>query len=607
MNIIQAMEDRELFAGHFAKRRLLGSGDSWKSWKAFLAGLFGLPLTGGLRDIYERHTGRKDVAEVQEAWAICGRRSGKTEIGAVTGVFLATFRDYRPYLAPGETAVLPIICPDRRQAVVMLSYVKALLKGSRLLEEMVSRELAESVELKNGVTIAVMTASYRATRGFTMVSCILDEAAFLRDESGANPDKEIIAAALPAMATIPGALLLGISSPYAKRGALYERFQNYYGVTGSPVLVWRGSTHEMNPTISRTFIAAQYLKDPAAASAEYGASFRDDVESFVGSAVIEPLVIRGRRELPFDDKHTYVGFVDPSGGSSDSMTLAIAHVEKGVGILDCVREVKPPFSPESVCREFSSTLRRYRLHEVIGDRYSGAWVKEGFAKHLIEYRLAEKSRSDLYLELLPALMSQQVELLDHAGLISQLSSLERRTTRFGRDAVDHQSGGHDDIANVVAGALVLAIGESTASYGVLDAMKAKFEQFGDDVEKWLTPRPREPKPSPVAARQSPAKPKAAERPTCPACGNAAVVRLAVVTQSWGYRCNQCGATFTQDGSVLSKPDNVSGPCCGNPLPVKIGNSQHCNSCGKDTPLGQVAYGISRKDYEASRGSGRFSH
>jgi hypothetical protein len=41
-------------------------------------------------------------------------------------------------------------------------------------------------------------------------------------------------------------------------------------------------------------------------------------------------------------------------------------------------------------------------------------------------------------------------------LISQLHGLERRTARGGKDSIDHGPGAHDDIANAVAGALVLA-------------------------------------------------------------------------------------------------------------------------------------------------------
>ena len=37
-------------------------------------------------------------------------------------------------------------------------------------------------------------------------------------------------------------------------------------------------------------------------------------------------------------------------------------------------------------------------------------------------------------------------------LVNQLCGLERRTARSGKDSIDHGPGGHDDLANSVAGA-----------------------------------------------------------------------------------------------------------------------------------------------------------
>jgi len=48
-------------------------------------------------------------------------------------------------------------------------------------------------------------------------------------------------------------------------------------------------------------------------------------------------------------------------------------------------------------------------------------------------------------------------LLDHPKLIAQLSGLERRTARSGRDSIDHAPGAHDDVANSCAGALLSAL------------------------------------------------------------------------------------------------------------------------------------------------------
>ncbi len=170
----------------------------------------------------------------------------------------------------------------------------------------------------------------------------------------------------------------------------------------------------------------------------------------------------GRRELPPVDGVSYVGFIDPSGGSQDAMTLAIAHREDDYAVLDAVREVRPPFSPEAVVAEFAQVLRTYYVTRVSGDRYAGEWCRERVRKASLEYDVCERSKSDLYRELLPALNSGRVELLDHARLRAQLAGLERRTARGGRDSIDHAPGAHDDVVNAAAGALV-----SAASRGVV--------------------------------------------------------------------------------------------------------------------------------------------
>ena len=68
--------------------------------------------------------------------------------------------------------------------------------------------------------------------------------------------------------------------------------------------------------------------------------------------------------------------------------------------------------------------------------------------------LESRSKSELYGELLPALNSGQVELLDNERLRRQLCSLERRVHAGGRQSIDHPARGHDDLINGTAGVLV---------------------------------------------------------------------------------------------------------------------------------------------------------
>lgn len=420
--------------------------------------VFGLPMTPKEFALYRACTGRQHppVRPFREVWEVIGRRGGKSFIAAVKAVFLALFRDFSQYLNVGERGVIQVIAADKAQARVLLRYIKGILHGVPVFEQYIEREMRESIDLTNGISIEVATASFRTVRGRTIVGAVLDEVAFWRSE-GQNPDREVLSAVRPASASIPNALILVTSSPYSRTGVLWDHHEKYFGVDHPDILVWRAPTRAMNPLIPQSLIDREMEKDPSSAKAEYLAEFRSDVEGFVTLEAVDACIVPGRRELAPVDGITYTGFTDPSGGSSDSFTLAVAHLDADTGtkVLDMVREIRPPFSPESATEELTADLKRYGIRRVFGDRYSGGWVKEAFRKLGVEYSVSPKSKSDLYAEFLPDLNSEQVELLDHDKLKAQLLGLERRTTSSGRDIIDHGPRQHDDVVNAAAGALVM--------------------------------------------------------------------------------------------------------------------------------------------------------
>jgi hypothetical protein len=154
-------------------------------------------------------------------------------------------------------------------------------------------------------------------------------------------------------------------------------------------------------------------------------------------------------------EHRYFAFVDPSGGSSDSFTLAIGHKDRSDKsiVIDAVREVRPPFSPEAVIAEFAAQCRSYRIYLVTGDRYGGEFPREGFAKLSIRYEPSAKPKSDLYRDFLALLNSRRVVYRSTKRSFSNWWgwSGAPRTSRGGRGSIDHAPGGHDDLANSVAG------------------------------------------------------------------------------------------------------------------------------------------------------------
>jgi phage terminase large subunit-like protein len=228
--ILETMEDPALFGPWFTP------GAPWRSWRAFLAALFGLPLSEPLRMLYQAHTGRTTppTTSAREAWMVVGRRGGKSRIAALVAVYLATFRDYRAILAPGEKGTVMLLAADRRQARVLMRYVTGLLEGVPMLAQLIVARTAESVTLSTGIVLEIHTSSFRAVRGYTVIAAILDEVAFWpTGEESANPDVEVLNALLPATATVPEALILGLSSPYSRRGLLWEKHRTHYGRTAT--------------------------------------------------------------------------------------------------------------------------------------------------------------------------------------------------------------------------------------------------------------------------------------------------------------------------------------------------------------------------------------
>ena len=452
----EACTDPHLFGPWF-------TGDSWARWRVVDKALFGERLDPAEAATFKELTGRDDTPDkpATEAWLIVGRRGGKDVKAAAIAVYLATIGaelfGWRQRLARGEKGVVQVLAVDRDQAKVCFGYCQAFLEQP-MLKRLVRRETADTIELSNSIAIEVTTNDRRRVRGRTVIAAIFDEVAHWRSENTQNPDKEVYRAVKPAMATMPGALLIGISSPYARRGLLWEKHEAHWGKAGN-ILVVKAPTWVMNPTVPRNgeVIGEAYDSDPEWAAAEYGAEFRADLESLLRLEAVQACIESGIRERPPSPTHEYTAFCDPSGGSADSMTLGIAHKEGTTVILDALREVRPPFNPEATTLEFADVLRRYRIAKVNGDRYGGEWVTDAFRKAGIYYAPSEKVKSQLYLDLLPLVNATACVLLDDDRLVRQLISLERRTGRgTGRDIIDHPPGAHDDLANAAAGALVMA-------------------------------------------------------------------------------------------------------------------------------------------------------
>ena len=425
-----------------------------------------IPMDEGEIKLFSGVAGGRDPPKqrVRELWAVVGRRGGKDSIASGIACFASGFIDYKKVLRPGERASVLCLAVDKAQASIVEKYTRAYFADVPLLRGQVTRETADGLLLKTGAELDVLASNFRNVRGRSIACVVMDEVAFWRSETTANPDVETYQALVPSLATIPGSMLIGISTPYRRAGLLYQKWKDYFGVDDDDVLVVHGASRAFNPTLPQSIIDDALKRDPAAARAEWEAQWRDDIAAFLSRELVEAAVDAGVVVRPPVSGVSYDAFVDPSGGLGDSFAAAIAHKDDdGACVLDCLHETVAPFDPAAATAEIAKTLKSYGVVKVIGDKYAAQWPVTEFARNDITYEHSERDRSALYADFLPILTSGRARLLDNQRLVGQFCNLERRASPMGRDRIDHPTGAgaHDDLSNAAAGALVLAASASS--------------------------------------------------------------------------------------------------------------------------------------------------
>jgi hypothetical protein len=174
--------------------------------------------------------------------------------------------------------------------------------------------------------------------------------------------------------------------------------------------------------------------------------------AFLDQGMLLAAVVTGRKSLPPAPNKQYRAFVDMSGGSKDEAVLCIAHREGRVSIIDRIEKQpgKPPFRPQDAIGRFCLVMREYGVSEVVGDNFGGDTFKYDFRDWGRSYRVAKPNKTELYEAFEPVLNAGEIQLLDHSKFTEQALTLVVKGSK-----IDHESNGHDDYINAVAGAVWL--------------------------------------------------------------------------------------------------------------------------------------------------------
>jgi hypothetical protein len=184
----------------------------------------------------------------------------------------------------------------------------------------------------------------------------------------------------------PGSLKIIISSVHRRSGLLHDRYARHFGNDDDDILVVLGTARQFNPTLDAAEIERQLVLDPERAGAEYLSQWRDDLTSFIDRQLVEAAIDWDVVVRPPQRGTTYVAFADPSGGRSDSFTVAIGHRDATVYVIDALYERRAPFDSDVTIAEAARLLRSYGISTVRGDDYGADLVVSAFRRHGIAYR-----------------------------------------------------------------------------------------------------------------------------------------------------------------------------------------------------------------------------
>ena len=346
-----------------------------------------------------------------------------------------------------------------------LHFIRATLEESPLLAREIENITADRIDLKNGMSIAVIPPSLKSVRGYAIPVAVLDEVGvWYQDSEAANPDYEIYRAVSPGQIQFPNRKLIGISSPWNKAGLLYQAFEagsdghratdeetreRYQGV-----LVHHAPTAAMaNPKVDSGYLKKQRAKDPRAFERENLAIFQDSISGFLSPTLINEAVDRGVIERPPTSAYHYVAAMDPAF-RRDAFGFTIFHADPARGMVqDLVRRWKAeegvPLNPSVQLEKVATLAKQYNCSVVYTDQYhieslSQLALQYGISLSPCEFSATSKAK--IYGSLQQLVNQRKLKLLENKECLRELKMLEAKLTQGGTIQIQAPPGEYDDLA-----------------------------------------------------------------------------------------------------------------------------------------------------------------
>jgi len=406
-----------------------------------------------------------------------GRRSGKTKgICAPFLVWRATCCPHlNAYVQAGEEIWHVAVCPKESQAKLMLQECKRLIDASPVLRAMVVRSTETGIYFDNGHVILVLVASGRTARGPAIATLVIDEMAFMiNDTDGPQTARLVYRALTPALAQFADDRRLVLASTPNGRGDFFsERFERIKAAEEAgdeTVCFAHMPSWEMNPSIPQSVFDEERADlGEEMFDSEYGARFLASGSALLSEEDIRSCIRPGGDLAPLELTDCVVG-ADFGYRRDPSAAVVVGRMRhSGELTVAAAREWGPAKDlsagtwshQQMLYREVAGLARAYGA-SIYCDTYEAATTRAQLGKfgayvHLISMAT---EKFQVHQELARHIRSALITFPDHPALVSDLRRLK---VNYGgqRPRIENPRGGgrHGDVGQALAVTMAAFAGE----------------------------------------------------------------------------------------------------------------------------------------------------
>jgi len=495
-NIIEFATDPDFLGLSFEER---------PAQEVILRVLYGLPLDKKQLKIFNILTKNKGKyrpgTELSELIACLGARSGKSFLVSIVALYEGTRDKWKKYVNKDENPYIVIIATRQKQAeAIIQSNCSRMLLNSPVLKGMIKDSYQTELTLTTGVKILSLPCNSTAGRGLPICVFILDEISFYRIE-GVKADEIIYNSLRPRQAQFPDCKMLMISTAGSKQGLFFSNFNQGFRIQDR--LTIQGTTSFVNPIIPKKFLEKEKDRDIDNWLREFQAEFSEKIEAFFGFELMQKIFTLAG-DLPYKSGNKYFMSFDQSGLSGrDRFAVSIAHSEKDLAIVDCVRSWDTK-DLDIILNEAGLLAKKYHLSKCLVDRYAIGYVRNVFRKIGLEIE-TRPSLPEVFVNFKSLCLREKIQLPDRPDLKAGMRNTLAVYNKSNQLSILHERGpeGHADEIDAVTSVIFAVskkLGESGPRARIIDTGKGidddrrnwkKVSGFGDDDKDDFGPLPDE--------------------------------------------------------------------------------------------------------------------